>query len=426
MARTDSSPQGKDEKKETPWRVAFTCGKKQPTYTEIRKDLLKACWGNEKMADVLYHFLIAGSWKAYHTQTDASVRVIVLQESHADILTKVKVSEPTLITFLKLFAQVGYVCKTSYKKSLAINFEKVEQAFVNQPDKPVLEKNLNLNLRLKEDQSKEIEKLSQEVEKLTAQVQDLSLTLVSFKSWYAQIEREFKLNLSVDTKTFKLKNFSEDAPEATEDSENFSKNPSLDIKREEAVSTNVSTAAARSFETQENSYSQGKPPTLPAKNEKGRSRAARGYTNGSNKTKQPTMTVVVPALDEGGQRVYDGWCSLFRVGVPLGPKTIEAANALYPLLLPWSMHLNTSLADLLKDIKGWMFKMDKRGFYARGIKLPDVQRDFEGWQSAMEREPQTKTWRERYEQDTNNGGYNDEASFDAWLKTAEEMENAAI
>jgi len=153
MTRTVSPQVKPDEKKETPWRVQFTCKKKQPAYAEIRKDLLKACWDNEKMADVLYHFLNAGSWKAFYAQVDAGTRTIVLQESHADILKKAKVSEPTLVTFLKLFAQVGYVCKTAYKKALAVNFEKVEQAFTNPPVKPVLDKKLNLNLSLKNEHS---------------------------------------------------------------------------------------------------------------------------------------------------------------------------------------------------------------------------------------------------------------------------------
>lgn len=230
----------KPDTKEIPWRVAFTCGKKQPSYTEIRQDLLKACWGNEKMAHVLYHFIYSGSWKAHNTNIDKSVRVIALQESHAFIIKKlselkfkVKVSEPTLITYLKLFVAVGYVRKAERKEALEVNFEAIEKAFSNPPVKPVLSKNLNLNLSLNDRCLKEIEMLREEVINLREQVQDLSLTLVGFKFAHAQSEHEFKLNLSSRTKDFKLKKSSESACEDDLEALFFPKKDLLDISKEE-------------------------------------------------------------------------------------------------------------------------------------------------------------------------------------------------
>jgi predicted transcriptional regulator len=114
---------------------------------------------------------------------------------------------------------------------------------------------------------------------------------------------------------------------------------------------------------------------------------AREPTEQAKKGKQAKSTeieTVVPLLDTGGQQIYDAWCSLFKSRVPLGPKTIEAANALYPLMLPWTKEYQ-SIAEVLGAQKSWMFKVDKKGFYVRGIRLTDLLRDFEAWQSAMER-----------------------------------------
>lgn len=217
-----TNPQGNkpDGKQPTPWRVQFTCKKTQPDYLETRKDLLTACWGNEKMAHVLYHFLCSGSWKAHNTHLDENVRVVSIQESHAYIIKKlselkfkVKLSEPTLITYIKMFAQAGYIRKVARKEAFEINFESIEKAFTNAPDKPVLGKNLSSNLSLNNESQNEIEMLRQEIKELREQMHDLSLTLVQFKFAHAQDEHEFKLNLSSRTKDFKLKNSDEDAQE---------------------------------------------------------------------------------------------------------------------------------------------------------------------------------------------------------------------
>jgi len=223
------------EKQNTPWRVKFTCDKKNPSYQEIRKDLFVACWGNAKMVEVLFHFLNTGSWKAHHNHMDENTRVIVLQEKHSEILAKVKlkVSEPTLITFLKMFAQVGYVRKAARKGAQEINFEAVEKAFTNPPEKPVISKDLNLNLSLNSERSNEVDNLRQEVVNLREQVQDLSLTLVGFKSLYAQFEHEFKFNFSSRTKEFNLNESPESTQEASSDPLFFPKNPSLDIRDRE-------------------------------------------------------------------------------------------------------------------------------------------------------------------------------------------------
>lgn len=211
-----TSPQGKPEENNgVPWRIAFT-----------RKDLLAACWNNGKMADLLYHFLHVGSCTIKNNHLASDTQVVVIQDTHTKILAKVKVSEPTLISFLKVFTQVGYVRKVAHKKLLEVDFAKIESAFTNPPEKPVNSNDLNLNLNIKNEQAEEIQKLSQEVKNLSAQVQDLSLTLVSLKVALAQFTHEFKFNFSLPLVSSNLNKSSESAQEAG--SEDIVSNPLLD------------------------------------------------------------------------------------------------------------------------------------------------------------------------------------------------------
>lgn len=231
MSATKSQVQPEtSEKKETPWRITFTCKKKQPFYSDIEKDLLTACWGNQKMTGVLYHLLCVGSWRASHAGIAQGTRSYILQESHAQIRAKLKlkISEPTLITYLKLFEAVGYIQKAARKEALTIHFDVIEKAFLNPPDKPVIDNNLSsnlmLNLNLNDRRDDELDKLRCQVEILTSQVHDLSLTLVRFSSLCAQLEHEFKLNFSSRTKEFKLNFEADGACGAVSDRQNTSEN----------------------------------------------------------------------------------------------------------------------------------------------------------------------------------------------------------
>lgn len=102
----------------------------------------------------------------------------------------------------------------------------------------------------------------------------------------------------------------------------------------------------------------------------------------SSQAKKPP----VPEFSPEGRKVYDAWCSLFKSPPRVGPKTVECADALYPLLVPWCKELHVSCAALLDEIKGQMYTADTKGFYKRGITLCDVERDFEKWQSAKTQE----------------------------------------
>ena len=91
------------------------------------------------------------------------------------------------------------------------------------------------------------------------------------------------------------------------------------------------------------------------------------------------------SLTPDEQVVFDAWCSLFKVDVPLIPANAKACKQLVKPLQVWTGILDKSTAEVLKLIMNWSYKNDKNGYYKRGFKLYDAAREFEGWQSAQER-----------------------------------------
>jgi hypothetical protein len=97
------------------------------------------------------------------------------------------------------------------------------------------------------------------------------------------------------------------------------------------------------------------------------------------------------ALSPKASKIFDAWCTLFKVEVDLTPANAQAAEKLVKPLTVWCSVLRVPVADLLQDIMNWLYATDTRGYYQRGVKLFDVAREFEGWQSAKEREMRKKT-----------------------------------
>lgn len=109
-----------------------------------------------------------------------------------------------------------------------------------------------------------------------------------------------------------------------------------------------------------------------------------GGKRGGRKASEEKAPEIVFTVE--GQKVYDAWASLFKSPPPVGPQTINCANALYGLLVPWCHELHLTCSQLLDTIQKFLYKTDKNKFYARGVTLCDVYRDFEKWQSAKTRE----------------------------------------
>jgi len=82
-----------------------------------------------------------------------------------------------------------------------------------------------------------------------------------------------------------------------------------------------------------------------------------------------------------GKTLFDEWCSLFKVKVDPIKANIEAANWLAEPCATWAALLDMSRTEVLRNEKDWCYANDKNGYYKRGVKLFDLKRDFEGWQS---------------------------------------------
>ena len=108
----------------TPWLIPFQ-----------RKDLLAACWGGGKEADLLYHFLHKASWEAKNNNLETSM--ISFKEEHDKILKDVPMAEGTLITYIKRFNLAGYISSGRYGNAFTVNVEAIQAAFTNPPAKPL-------------------------------------------------------------------------------------------------------------------------------------------------------------------------------------------------------------------------------------------------------------------------------------------------
>lgn len=103
------------------------------------------------------------------------------------------------------------------------------------------------------------------------------------------------------------------------------------------------------------------------------------------KRRQEDMTDDRPTLTAGGHLVYDAWCSLFKVAIPMHPSIVTAANDLHPAISEWAKALGWTPAQVLKDIMDREYRNDRKHYYqGKGVKLYDVRRGFEGWQSEQE------------------------------------------
>jgi hypothetical protein len=107
-----------------------------------------------------------------------------------------------------------------------------------------------------------------------------------------------------------------------------------------------------------------------------------------SRRRKATQTACAPGVSftEEGRAIYTAWCSLHRAEIPLTPAMVKAAQALVKPVANWSQAFHVTPAELLRRMRNRLYEMDKTGYYKRGVKLHDIEREFEGWQSAMERE----------------------------------------
>jgi hypothetical protein len=118
-------------------------------------------------------------------------------------------------------------------------------------------------------------------------------------------------------------------------------------------------------------------------------KASAGQGAAGKKTGLPAPEAI--ALSPTARVIFDAWCALFKVEVDLTAANARAAEKLVKPVTVWCSALRVPVGGLLRDILDWLYATDTKGYYRRGVKLFDVAREFEGWQSAKEREGQTKT-----------------------------------
>lgn len=109
---------------------------------------------------------------------------------------------------------------------------------------------------------------------------------------------------------------------------------------------------------------------------------------GSRKAESVPEPTLEESMTPDELAFYHEWCSLFRVSVPLTPAIAKSAKALASPLSTWAGILKVERAEVLKQMKGWEFQCNNsNGYFSkRGVKLYDLERDFEAWQSAMQQQ----------------------------------------
>lgn len=169
------------------------------------------------------------------------------------------------------------------------------------------------------------------------------------------------------------------------------------------------------------------PPVKPAKGNKRRQH--------KTEVKQPLLvdTNRGVAFNEEEQCVFEWYCaeSFVRVAPPQDELRKKHCGTLVPHV--HSQEEMHSLAEFTKE------RLKSRNINVYVVELGNMTNssNLNAWLAKQHPtnviDFQQKTsqarpgsWREHYENDPNNGGYNDEASFAAWLKTEEEITNAAI
>lgn len=208
-------------------------------------------------------------------------------------------------------------------------------------------------------------------------------------------------------------------------------------------------------------YSHNTTPTTSsqASQETGSSAVGAGYTNGQSSVKQPEKPtkgtkrtkkekVVQPALvdtnkkavayNEAEQQQFDWYCGCDFIHARPEQDANKKAHCGKLIAHVHSQEDMQSLADFTKARLSQQLQRDvyiaQLGNMANGDNL-------NAWIASRQKPQQTgkvidfqqKTtqarpgsWRERFENDPNNGGYNDEASIEAFIKAGEEIANAAV
>lgn len=148
------------------------------------------CYGNSRIADLLDYFIYGANLEAGYQDLDESCKVVTITRKHKDILEKLNfnLSRKTLIRYLDLLNEWGYVSSQPYAKDFTVNGDKIQEAIAKPPQKPARapreprtaadQKSCNVvDLQL----SKVVEELQQKVVNLQLKVVELQQNVVNLQ-----------------------------------------------------------------------------------------------------------------------------------------------------------------------------------------------------------------------------------------------------
>lgn len=157
-----------------------------------RRDLLTACWGNGKAADLLWHLLNRANWAVRNKHLPATCPDVTLPLDLEETHLQTRLAKGSIITYIKRFTAAHYLSAHPYGRSLILHLGPIEQAFTTPPSKPVLPTS---NKKAPTDQADtsnvskfQFETLREEAEQLRENVANLQFELETLKLFVANVK----------------------------------------------------------------------------------------------------------------------------------------------------------------------------------------------------------------------------------------------
>lgn len=186
-----------------PWRVKFP--EEDKLTRHLKTSLVAACYGNERIADVLDQLMCAASWEAKNKGYPEKEKVVRIKRTAQEILDMLQfpTSRRTLNTYLHQLNEWGYVLSQPYQRDFDVHFETIQVAIDNPPAQP--EKSCSEGLQEKggkcadlppserEEKGGKVAMLSTKVANLHKKVETLSTNVASLATFQTRLEALEKL-----------------------------------------------------------------------------------------------------------------------------------------------------------------------------------------------------------------------------------------
>ena len=228
------------------WRVNFPSGE---GFNPDRPSLEAACRGNRTMGSLLNYFLFRASQEAEYQGLDESCKVVTITINREDILKTARISEKTLIGFLREFNELGYVlsARYSHKNTFEVHFEAVDKAIIHPPERklrgrPPKQKQEESCSNLEEENTSTFDentstytaKLERKVEVLTGKLKSLEEKFTELQLLFTELSNKFtelQLSKSAESTSGEASSAFLEAPKNTIDISRDNKRDSVDAAR---------------------------------------------------------------------------------------------------------------------------------------------------------------------------------------------------